>query len=239
MRARGVTLSVCVQHRLIDDMVAQASPVLCSMCMSAKLLASSAIWGIARLQEWPRCGDCTALASCLAPGCKPPSLNGACRRSNQRAASSGRAKTTMETCSRTLWRRGAPCFLWCFTGSCVWCKQQRVCCCIAPQASLLVHQQPYKNRPCTSAFALLLCWQSVACTAWWERWPCTASTTAVCRLSAACMGRYGSLGLMTSVLVCPDGKTVEAEAAHGAFPSLLPCPQSGALLCKLQQLLSL
>jgi isocitrate dehydrogenase len=28
---------------------------------------------------------------------------------------------------------------------------------------------------------------------------------------------YGSLGLMTSVLVAPDGKTVEAEAAHGAF----------------------
>lgn len=27
--------------------------------------------------------------------------------------------------------------------------------------------------------------------------------------------RYGSLGLMTSVLVTPDGKTVEAEAAHG------------------------
>ena len=26
---------------------------------------------------------------------------------------------------------------------------------------------------------------------------------------------YGSLGLMTSILVCPDGKTVEAEAAHG------------------------
>lgn len=26
---------------------------------------------------------------------------------------------------------------------------------------------------------------------------------------------YGSLGLMTSVLVCPDGKTVLAEAAHG------------------------
>ncbi|WKY03365.1 hypothetical protein Q1695_004813 [Nippostrongylus brasiliensis] len=26
---------------------------------------------------------------------------------------------------------------------------------------------------------------------------------------------YGSLGLMTSVLVCPDGRTVEAEAAHG------------------------
>lgn len=26
---------------------------------------------------------------------------------------------------------------------------------------------------------------------------------------------YGSLGLMTSVLICPDGKTVEAEAAHG------------------------
>jgi len=26
---------------------------------------------------------------------------------------------------------------------------------------------------------------------------------------------YGSLGLMTSMLVTPDGKTVEAEAAHG------------------------
>ena len=26
---------------------------------------------------------------------------------------------------------------------------------------------------------------------------------------------YGSLGMMTSVLVCPDGKTLEAEAAHG------------------------
>jgi len=26
---------------------------------------------------------------------------------------------------------------------------------------------------------------------------------------------YGSLGMMTSVLLCPDGKTVETEAAHG------------------------
>jgi len=26
---------------------------------------------------------------------------------------------------------------------------------------------------------------------------------------------YGSLGMMTSVLMCPDGKTIEAEAAHG------------------------
>lgn len=26
---------------------------------------------------------------------------------------------------------------------------------------------------------------------------------------------YGSLGMMTSVLVCPDGRTVESEAAHG------------------------
>ena len=32
---------------------------------------------------------------------------------------------------------------------------------------------------------------------------------------------YGSLGLMTSVLVCPDGKTIEAEAAHGQFSVLL------------------
>lgn len=26
---------------------------------------------------------------------------------------------------------------------------------------------------------------------------------------------FGSLGLMTSVLICPDGKTIETEAAHG------------------------
>lgn len=31
-----------------------------------------------------------------------------------------------------------------------------------------------------------------------------------------CFGSgFGSLGLMTSVLMCPDGKTIEAEAAHG------------------------
>lgn len=30
-----------------------------------------------------------------------------------------------------------------------------------------------------------------------------------------CSLGYGSLGLMTSVLMCPDGKTIEAEAAHG------------------------
>lgn len=32
---------------------------------------------------------------------------------------------------------------------------------------------------------------------------------------------YGSLGLMTSVLVAPDGKTVEAEAAHGLYNFLV------------------
>ena len=35
-----------------------------------------------------------------------------------------------------------------------------------------------------------------------------------CSSVCVCAG-YGSLGLMTSVLVCPDGKTIEAEAAHG------------------------
>jgi len=30
---------------------------------------------------------------------------------------------------------------------------------------------------------------------------------------------FGSLGLMTSVLMTPDGKTVEAEAAHGTVTS--------------------
>ena len=38
-----------------------------------------------------------------------------------------------------------------------------------------------------------------------------SDATFVCVL---CPG-FGSLGLMTSVLVCPDGKTIEAEAAHG------------------------
>ena len=33
--------------------------------------------------------------------------------------------------------------------------------------------------------------------------------------STALFVGYGSLGLMTSVLMCPDGKTIEAEAAHG------------------------
>ena len=35
---------------------------------------------------------------------------------------------------------------------------------------------------------------------------------------------FGSLGLMTSVLMTPDGKTVEAEAAHGQRPALPPAP---------------
>ena len=36
----------------------------------------------------------------------------------------------------------------------------------------------------------------------------------VCVLVCVSPG-YGSLGMMTSVLLCPDGKTVESEAAHG------------------------
>merc|ERR1712127_7865 len=38
---------------------------------------------------------------------------------------------------------------------------------------------------------------------------------------------YGSLGLMTSVLVCPDGKTVEAEAAHGTVTRHYRAHQAG------------
>ena len=34
---------------------------------------------------------------------------------------------------------------------------------------------------------------------------------------------YGSLGLMTSVLMCPDGKTIEAEAAHGTVTRHYRC----------------
>lgn len=33
--------------------------------------------------------------------------------------------------------------------------------------------------------------------------------------SSSLLAGYGSLGMMTSVLVCPDGRTVESEAAHG------------------------
>src|SRR5262249_48887712 len=38
---------------------------------------------------------------------------------------------------------------------------------------------------------------------------------------------YGSLGLMTSVLMTPDGKTVEAEAAHGPVTRPHREPQEG------------
>ena len=42
---------------------------------------------------------------------------------------------------------------------------------------------------------------------------------------------YGSLGLMTSVLLCPDGKTMETEAAHGGSRVKL-CVVSAASCCK-------
>jgi isocitrate dehydrogenase len=38
---------------------------------------------------------------------------------------------------------------------------------------------------------------------------------------------FGSLGLMTSVLICPDGKTVEAEAAHGTVTRHFRVHQKG------------
>ncbi|GBG85376.1 hypothetical protein CBR_g40019 [Chara braunii] len=38
---------------------------------------------------------------------------------------------------------------------------------------------------------------------------------------------YGSLGMMTSVLVCPDGKTIEAEAAHGTITRHYRAHQKG------------
>ena len=50
---------------------------------------------------------------------------------------------------------------------------------------------------------------------------------------------FGSLGLMTSVLLTPDGKTVEAEAAHGTVtrhsrqhqPGTAPAPNPIASIC--------
>ncbi|XXG59232.1 hypothetical protein AAC387_Pa04g1350 [Persea americana] len=41
---------------------------------------------------------------------------------------------------------------------------------------------------------------------------------------------FGSLGLMTSVLVCPDGKTIEAKAAHGTVTRYYRVHQKGAKL---------
>ncbi|KAI5445489.1 isocitrate dehydrogenase [NADP], chloroplastic [Lathyrus oleraceus] len=38
---------------------------------------------------------------------------------------------------------------------------------------------------------------------------------------------FGSLGLMTSILVCPDGKTIEAEAAHGTVTRHFRVHQKG------------
>ncbi|MEZ6007397.1 MAG: NADP-dependent isocitrate dehydrogenase [Planctomycetota bacterium] len=38
---------------------------------------------------------------------------------------------------------------------------------------------------------------------------------------------FGSLGLMTSVLMCPDGKTIEAEAAHGTVTRHFRLHQQG------------
>lgn len=38
---------------------------------------------------------------------------------------------------------------------------------------------------------------------------------------------FGSLGLMTSVLVCPDGKTIESEAAHGTVTRHFRMHQQG------------
>ena len=43
----------------------------------------------------------------------------------------------------------------------------------------------------------------------YHRYTCNSSRKSIFFLG------YGSLGLMTSVLVCADGKTIEAEAAHG------------------------
>ena len=42
---------------------------------------------------------------------------------------------------------------------------------------------------------------------------------------------YGSLGLMTCVLTTPDGKTVEAEAAHGTVTRHYRMHQQGKPTC--------
>jgi len=40
---------------------------------------------------------------------------------------------------------------------------------------------------------------------------------------------YGSLGMMTSELITPDGKTIESEAAHGKQASFHPSPLSAKI----------
>lgn len=49
---------------------------------------------------------------------------------------------------------------------------------------------------------------------------------------------YGSLGMMTSVLVCPDGKTVEAEAAHGTVTRHYRQHQQGIIVFLFTYILS-
>ena len=50
---------------------------------------------------------------------------------------------------------------------------------------------------------------------------------------------FGSLGLMTSVLMSPDGKTVEAEAAHGTVTRHYRMHQQGKELLLILLLLFL
>ena len=50
---------------------------------------------------------------------------------------------------------------------------------------------------------------------------------------------FGSLGLMTSVLMTPDGKSVEAEAAHGTVTRHYRQHQKAKLLLQTQSLLYL
>ena len=49
-----------------------------------------------------------------------------------------------------------------------------------------------------------------------------------------CCSGFGSLGLMTSVLMTPDGKTVESEVAHGTVTVLLEMHQQGKELLQTQ-----
>ena len=44
---------------------------------------------------------------------------------------------------------------------------------------------------------------------------------------------FGSLGLMTSVLMTPDGRVMEAEAAHGAHPCGLQAHHMRCITAKL------
>jgi len=108
------------------------------------------------------------------------------RHSRARAALFGRARTTTVTCSQTLWLK-------------VRIKQQARAVAVTVGCMNLSPTLVFERENYFLDVLTLLCLYPLA---------------AIVSPHPLPLG-YGSLGMMTSVLICPDGKTVESEAAHG------------------------